>query len=61
MSIQSSISLRVEEDLRKLLTEIANPHSLLTQEDVKFGLAAFGVQEKDRTILAEKWANEMLK
>ncbi len=58
MPIQLSISLGMEEDLRQLVNEIVNPRSPVTREDIEFGLAAFGVKKKDRSILTEKWCQD---
>jgi hypothetical protein len=53
-----SIFSATEADLLQLIAHIIDPHSPATREDVEFGLAAFGVKEKDRSILAEKWCQD---
>ncbi|MHA2232800.1 MAG: hypothetical protein ACXAB4_09940 [Candidatus Hodarchaeales archaeon] len=47
-----------EADLQQLIAYISQSHSPMTKEEIEFGLAALGMHEKERSILAEKWLRD---
>ncbi|MFQ5977397.1 MAG: hypothetical protein ACE5OZ_04610 [Candidatus Heimdallarchaeota archaeon] len=58
MQMKSLISPGKEADLQQLIAYISQSHSPMTKEEIEFGLAALGIHEKERSILAEKWHRE---